>query len=601
MITTLFQFANLLKDEEDLKVYFSPAKNPFDGQEEKGKVLVGEIEKGMFKGFSLENFKVNLVPKYLYREAKANSTNIVPTLIINTAAPNRTTDKFLKSIENYKLTFIDEEGKNKICEEIIKYDYNRDFSYLLTFRIDGNYFGDFDDYVTTFNDEAYNKYYKKTYGNTKRKKKLCALTGEESTVYGFVDTLGFTVNDISFRRNGFNANDAYKMFPVAENAISTLEAAKGILIKQLASSFFGSVKYAVFPHFVFVPEEKIAKEIVKSFFQKAVFNVDAKEDRGSNGFIKGTESILSEIIYDKLLNRSDIYYSILFFEKQPTSEQFKIFLELNDVLPSRISKVIKAKKTAEKRYFLYTSYRDTNTGNVKSQRITLWGLKNYYLTSDKNVQPAFYKLISSIFTGQPYDDSKLLSLVVETWKSSFKKNFHSQEKSFKYLVKYTLANLYFLHLLGIYKKQFIMNEEILNQKFEDAFSFIETHSSNYFIKEYLKGAFLFGCLVNILLDEQKPGKAFMKELNGLNIDKDLITKKFPKLINKLRQYDKTIPDMEIAASRYFSANDKVSKDEISFAFTLGLVLQKDFRDIYWANSIKKNNNIQNSDNDEKNN
>ena len=31
MIKTLYQFADLLKDQADLKVYFSPAENPFEG------------------------------------------------------------------------------------------------------------------------------------------------------------------------------------------------------------------------------------------------------------------------------------------------------------------------------------------------------------------------------------------------------------------------------------------------------------------------------------------------------------------------------------------------------------------------------------------
>jgi hypothetical protein len=76
----------------------------------------------------------------------------------------------------------------------------------------------------------------------------------------------------------------------------------------------------------------------------------------------------------------------------------------------------------------------------------------------------------------------------------------------------------------------------------------------------------------------------MKELHGLNIDQDLITKKFPKLISKLRQYDAEFPEMESAALRYFAeSNDKISKDEISFAFTMGLVLQKDFDRINKAN------------------
>ena len=119
-----------------------------------------------------------------------------------------------------------------------------------------------------------------------------------------------------------------------------------------------------------------------------------------------------------------------------------------------------------------------------------------------------------------------------------------------------------------------MSEHNLTGERQDAFSFIEAHPA-YFEKEYLKGAFIFGCLTTRLLYNQ-PGNAFMKELNGLNIDKDLISKKFPKLIARLRQYEKEFSSLEAAAMRYFASDDKVSKDGISFAFTMGLVLQKDF-------------------------
>ena len=68
------------------------------------------------------------------------------------------------------------------------------------------------------------------------------------------------------------------------------------------------------------------------------------------------------------------------------------------------------------------------------------------------------------------------------------------------------------------------------------------------------------------------------------------------MIFKLRQYKKVIPDLEIAAEKYFAINDKAAKDEISFAFTMGLVLQKDFERSYWANQPKSKGDNQNSEN-----
>lgn len=597
MLTTLYRFADLLKDEEDLKDYFSPARNPFEGREENGKVLVGEVEEGKFAGFSLENFKSKLIKKYLYRKPSGSrGTNMVPTLIINRSHPERTANKFARSIEKYNLNFLDEEEIEKVKYEIENHGYDNDFSYLLTFRLDGKYFGDFEKYRELFNDKAYKKYYyKSSYGKSVKEGQICAITGEKSKVYGFVDTLGFTVNDDAFRRNGFDADHAYKMFPVSKKVIPILEGARKILENKLTSVFYAYksgkrtkyVNYAIVPHFVFQPDEEVAREIAHSFLEKAAFNTDSKDDAGSKAFINDTEKMLKEIVADEDLRKPDIYYDILFFEQQ--NAQFKIHLGLNDVLPSRISQIIDCKEKAEQQYKAFTSYQ-TKDGNIRSHRITLYRLRKYFLTGEDNIKPSFYKLVSSIFTGQPYNDSILQKLVLDAWKSSFKKNFHDQENTFNYLVKKSLGNLYFLNLLGIFKKEHVMNGKQQPAEKQDAFKFIEAHPA-YFEKEYLKGAFIFGCLVARLLYSQ-PGNAFMKELYGLNIDKDLITKKFPKLIAKLRQYEMVFSDLESAASRYFVKDDqKVSKDEISFAFTMGLVLQKDF------DRLNKNNN-QNSDNDE---
>ncbi len=589
MITTLYNFSNLLKDEEELKRYFSPAENPFEGREEKGRVLVGEIENGEFKKFSLLNFNIDLIPKILYRRPSSRGTGIVPTIFVNLNGVEKTRNKLERSLNNNEniMSII---NQDKLIDDFTSFEFNNNYAYVVTLKIDEKWLGEIEEFRKHFFSKSYKKYYhQSSKGKSIADNQICSLTGSKGTVYGFVNTLGFAIDSQSFIRNGFNTASGYKMFPVSEDAIPILEGARAILKNKLSNVFFEYkdnkttkyVNYAILPHFVFQPVHHNASYIAQKFLDKAAFNIDSKSDKGSNGFINDTEFILNEIIKDGDLTRHDIYYSILFFEQ--SQAQFRIYLELNDVLPSRISKVLDAKEKAQNFYKPFTSYT-TEDGERKTKRITLCRFKDYFNTGEKNTQPAFYKLINSIFTNQPYDDSKLLKLVLNTWKMSFKKNYHDKEKEYYFnsLVKQSLANLYFLHLLGIFKKDHTMNKETQRPDKLDAFHFIETHPA-YFEKEYLKGAFIFGCLVARLLYNQR-GNAFMKELHGLNIDQDLITKKFPKLISKLRQYDAEFPEMEAAALRYFAeSNDKISKDEISFAFTMGLVLQKDFDRINKAN------------------
>ena len=56
MINVFYQFASLLKDEEDLQTYFLPVENPFEGREDTGKVLCVVIENGKFNRLELKTF-----------------------------------------------------------------------------------------------------------------------------------------------------------------------------------------------------------------------------------------------------------------------------------------------------------------------------------------------------------------------------------------------------------------------------------------------------------------------------------------------------------------------------------------------------------------
>ncbi|EIM74519.1 CRISPR-associated protein, family [Nitritalea halalkaliphila LW7] len=426
MITALYKFSKLLQNDPDLQIYFSTSENPFDGREELGKIIVGEVENKQFKGFHLEDFNPSSVPKYLYRKpAGANGTNIVPTLFINKQNPEKTWRKISKSLLNLKPRIVQESEIEKISTEFSKLEFNSDFSYLITFKLDGKFMGEFESYTRLFSNEAYIKYFKKKNKNSKKENKTCALTGKISTVFGFVDTLGFTVDADSFMRNGFNASDAYKMFPISESAIPILEAGRGILLNQVAANFFGQYKYAIIPNFIFLEDQELGEMVASTFLNKAAFNADSKV-KGVAAFINDSESLLDEIVNSDQLKRSDIQYSILFFEQQQA--QFKIHLEISDVLPSRISKILESKTIAEEKYKWLTYYK-TKDGTIITHNITLFRLREYFLTSDKVLQPSYFKLLSSIFTGQKFNDLKLLSLILNTWKLNYKKYFHDEEKS----------------------------------------------------------------------------------------------------------------------------------------------------------------------------
>jgi CRISPR-associated protein Cas8b/Csh1 subtype I-B len=112
--------------------------------------------------------------------------------------------------------------------------------------------------------------------------------------------------------------------------------------------------------------------------------------------------------------------------------------------------------------------------------------------------------------------------------------------------------------------------------------FIEQHP-HFFDTEYKKGVFRLGSLSAYLMAKQYQklnSSPFIKQLNSLNIDERTIQKIFPKLINKLREYDKAVPGIEQLIASALVQQNSLSKDEISYTFTMGLVMQREFAKTY---------------------
>jgi CRISPR-associated protein Csh1 len=125
---------------------------------------------------------------------------------------------------------------------------------------------------------------------------------------------------------------------------------------------------------------------------------------------------------------------------------------------------------------------------------------------------------------------------------------------------------------------------------------------DFFDNDAKKAVFLEGVLVQKLLNIQRlpevsnaqPGKEpFRPRLKGLKLDEKQVKKLLPEIQNKLEEYGKNYyRTLESIISKYFiSAGNrwKISNDEISFYFVLGMNLSYIFK-------IKK----ESSDGDEEN-
>jgi len=594
MIRTLYKIGKLLKQKKEYAHYFEPWNNPFPGKEEKGRVIVFDILDGTLNTKPvIESFKTDW-SKYLYREASANGTNLVPTFLYPVGKEQeeiiaKRLNKIKASLKNYGHTFMQAEEVDSLFEPLLQLELNPDHSYLLTFTINGNYFGDFDNYRKLFNDDAYNKYYQKNYGTALGKNQICSVTYELcEEVWGFVDTLGFTVNEEAFLRNGFDKSKAYNMFPVSPDAVKLLEGTMKFMTEKASKNFYG-LKYFIVPHFIKTAgNDSLIEEALNEFINITINPLTSKYKS-----IIGAEDYLGEIIEDEKLTRHNIYYDLFFYGIN--NAQFLIKLHLSDVLPSRLKLIHTLKEQIESRYSVITNIVLKDKVEILTQNIINFKqIKDYFskkVKTDTVFHPMFFKIIEAVFYGNKLQEGLILNAFFEKIQSEYK-NRSEKGKEFDYVnsTKETFVLYNFFLSLNLFNNKTTMETNDLNTPVAlTPDSFVEQHPA-FFDSEYKKGVFWLGCLTQILMKKQYDklkNDPFSKNLNSLSLDKVEIAKLFPKVINKLREYDYRLPDLEGKIAKALVNSCNLNRTDISYTFTLGMIMQREFSNAYYAQLNKE--------------
>lgn len=611
MIKSFYTIGNVLSQDENYAEYFEPWANPFPKvKDDEAKVIFAQINNRILSDeLAEEVFSKKRVNSYLYRKVQgANGTNLVPTLLLQmdnnlekyTDNVRKLIKKVKQSVLNNKHDFISSSQIDLIEQKLISFHrlMSNDKRYLFSIKIDNKYFGDFEDYKELFREEAYRKYYK----DSKSSNKICAVTYQKSDeVWGRVDTLGFTVDALSFSRNGFDVSESYKMFPVSPEAVKVLEGAKRIIIDSdlnLVRNFYG-LKYFIIPHFI-NPNNAIINELIETFINKSSTNSLESEGQG----IIGNETIINEIINDENLSKNDIYYDIFFF--QPNNAQFLIKLHLSDVLPSRFSEIFQIKKWIENKYKtlnrVVIKAKNTKSNDiVKDFKINfggfyekglppIYGIKDYFsqkVRTDTIFHPFFYKVLEAVFYGNQLNKENVLKAFMEKIIIAFK-NSKENPNDFARHVKTSFILYQFFSELGLFN---LTTMEEKNNSYEEIAlnidDFVKQHDDFFENSDVKKGAFYLGILTNLLLEKQNShlqNKPFMNQLNGLNLDIELMKKIHLKVIDKLYQYSDKLKKSEHELLQKLNpliAQNLIKKSsfnrtELSYSFTLGMVMQKEF-------------------------
>ncbi len=575
-----------------------------------------------YKEISYEETSNDKKLKYLYKKGSANGSDYTPTSKITSL--NKTYEKkFLKSIESFikehkealklnydNLLFLEslnneiKKNKDNIYHDLYEFinkqgllkedkkenDFNIiDGGVLTIVFIDENqkdeqdayiekYIGDLDFIVNVFTsneEDSYKGFYEKYNTTSIAKDKLCYICKKtKPKVWGFVSTYPFyTCDKTGLISGGFSQKEAYKNYPVCSECAVKLEYGKDYIDDNLSFRFCG-FNYLLIPQLV-INDNNILQDILNKLSKYKSFSLGNKE--------KDDEKILltEEAILEDLAEEGNyVNFNFIFFEKNNAA--YNILLRLDEVPPSRLNYLITVKKEIDKQKRKYNIFEKIviTPKNKPSYQIDFdfrfKFIREFFLSS--NIEGVYDKdflnILNDIFIGNKISYQFLLNRFMAIIRSNFlnSDNFPSISMLKAYKVIMYLEQI---ELLNRIKGDNMENVKPYNDFFTE---------NKIFDDDTKKAVFLEGVLADKLLYiqyQERNAKPFQTRLNGLKIDEKIAKRLLPEMINKLEEYGKnyqSLRDLEEAISLYMLNSDfkKYSIDEISFYFSLGLSLSKQF-------------------------
>lgn len=576
-------------------------------------ILAIKLNKGdngfEFVDVDLEEYSKSKIRQYLYRRGSGNGPDITPTSRITevekTFVKNKTLPWFSKALEDKALNLKDEEleflremndclikNKDLILSKLSELsksikEVNKQQKCIITVVSEDNgkrYIGDYSVFREILKTRALSGYYQKYNKESKSEDKICSICkSQKDEVYGFVSTYKFyTVDKPGFVSGGFDQSLAWKNYPVCQRCALTLEEGKKYLEDFSSFRFYGFDYYLI-------PKPFIAEKSAE------VYNLLEEFKESDPEFKKEYIHLLDDTEEDisELLSEQENFFNnnLLFFNKSEVKKtgEFKILLYIEDVLPSRLSKLFDLKKEMDKiavfancKVPVFKNRKRTGEKPLKFDFGNIWhffGRSKYFLD-----------ITNRVFTNKGIDYSFLIGEIMEKIRGQFANNYPTKESSLRGFQ--LLLYLRRLDILNNFSGGINMGEKSISDVFgrdneTDAAKQAELffgEFSDFFNNEAKKAIFMEGALAQLLLNIQysdRESTPFRPKLQGLKLDEKVIKGLLPAIQNKLEEYSKNYyKDLESVISEYMiQAGDgwRMSKDEISFYFVLGMNLSDRFK------------------------
>lgn len=533
----------------------------------------------IFSKVFYEEYDSNNSVKYLYKKGSSRGTNITPSSLI-TDLKKTFNNKFIKWFKNNKdknmlFESLNEEISEKKEEiysslkEIYDSIYVKDINFLLSFVINKDdeyyYLNDFNEFRDALKEGSIGKF--KGSENITAES-VCYLCNENKCVYGSVSAgVGFAFSTAEKKGNVpmFDYKNQLKLLPICYDCALNLNAGKKFVEKFLDFSEFG-LRYYVIPNFLFGSEKGFDK------LYNQIMLLEQDENLNSRDIVN------IEYKLSKIVKRLDDVAEIKFLFYQSSNSAFDILAYVESVIPSYLNQIYKSQlKISDSDFFSEDNLKLIFGENHEGNFIQLINKnEEHYRCASDNWYKRFLRDFINNFSRKMYIDtvadiignkkidynflmSRIMGKIRSNWRND--ENYALKVSVLKSLMLFSLLNN-----LNLIKGEKIMDSE-------DEFSIEQILNS-----PDKKATFLLGVLTRKLLYNQFGGlgaNPFYNKLWGLSLDHKKIQKLYPKVINKLREYDVAYIELEkeISLNLVKSENNwKLNKDETSYYFVLGFTL-----------------------------
>jgi len=533
----------------------------------------------------LSDFDVGKYWIYLYRKGSTNGSDITPTSKI---ASNNIKDvlektwdkkifKWFKDNKDKNETFnklYNEivKSENKIKEDIKKTlsDINLSkTSLIMTVKLDDKFIGEIEEFKKFMVEDVLSVEDKSSFS----KEGVCSVCGERkdevfttSEIYTF-----YTLDKECYIASGFERKNAWKNFPICKECFLKIELGKKTIEEDLSFKF-GGLSYYLIPKILINTQDQAVEDILDVI----------KKSKDKKDF-KDNEELVLELL-SQFKDYITLYF--LFLKKENSADRIQLLIE--DVLPSRISKIVDAENKTNK---LFKTEDGKDFFNFSLLDEFFQDKPNKFL----------FEVIDKIFRGDKLDRL----VVYRKLLNALNNVYYEDNKSFLFKTLKSLSLVRFLEELGILKhggdramtSHLEANEQTqpLNSSENDLDQTIEKRKFDEIYEKFKgldtptkRGIFLLGALTQWLLSlqahERDGSMPFLKALKGLNMNMQDIKGLLPKVVDKFIAYDNRTTfvkelEKEISANLLAEQNPKISIEEINFIFATGMALYDEVKSL----------------------